>query len=94
MDLDGRRVLVELLGSMAYRRMVTELRKEVYTQEDYLTLARSLQLESFYTKITQKEDTDLRDIPERLLTTWAASRGLGLDKQAGQIFLPKIIFKL
>ena len=87
LDMDGRRVLVELLGSMSYRRMITELRKDVYTEEDYHDLARSLQLDTFYTEITNKEDTDLRDVPELLLTHWAAIRGLGLDKQElGRVF--------
>ena len=87
LDMDGRRVLVELLGSMAYRRMLTELRKDVFTEEDYNDLARSLQLESFYKEITKMEDTALRDIPELLLTHWAASQGLGLDKQElGRVF--------
>ena len=44
LDMDGRRVLVELLGSMSYRRMITELSKEVFTERDYHDLARSLQL--------------------------------------------------
>ena len=42
LDMDGRRVLVELLGSMSYRRMITELRKDLYTEEDYHDLARSV----------------------------------------------------
>ena len=85
LDMDGRRVLVELLGSMSYRRMITELRKEVFTEEDYHDLARSLQLETFYSEM--EDNTDLRDVPELLLTHWAASRGLGLDKQElGRVF--------
>ena len=87
MDLDGRRMLVEVLGSMAYRRMISELKKEVYTEKDYEDLATSLKLEQFFTEMTKKENTALRDIPERLLTHWAAARGLGLDKrELGRVF--------
>lgn len=48
MEEDGRKTLIELVGSVCYRRMVTELRKPVFSEDDYLDLARKLELEQFY----------------------------------------------
>ena len=48
MEEEGKKILIDLLGSVCYRRMVTELRKPVYSEDDYLDLARKLELEQFY----------------------------------------------
>ena len=48
MEEEGKKILVDLLGSVCYRRMVAELRKPVYSEDDYLELARKLDLEQFY----------------------------------------------
>ena len=72
MNQGGRTVLVDILGNMSYRKMISELRKESINSSDMENLSEKLKLREFFIELRNNESVTSADIPEILLTNWAA----------------------
>ena len=81
MERRGKRILEKALGTFGYKRMINELRKNVYTQSDHEDLAKHLDLLHFYVEVTKLESVGFREIPEVLLLRWAEDNNVMVDKQ-------------
>ena len=64
MDIRGKRILEKALGTFGYRRMIKELRRNVYSESDHYDLARHLDLIPFYQEVTKLEFISFKEIPE------------------------------
>ena len=52
------------MGSYGYKRMINELRKNVYSESDHEDLAKHLDLLAFYAELTEMNLVGLKEIPE------------------------------
>ena len=81
MERRGKRILEKALGTLGYKKLINELRKNVYTQSDHEDLAKHLDLLHFYVEVTKLELVGFREIPEVLLLRWAEDNNVMVDKQ-------------
>ena len=81
MERRGKRILEKALGTFGYKKLINELRKNVYTQSDHEDLAKHLDLLHFYVEVTKLELVGFREIPEVLLLRWAEDNNVMVDKQ-------------
>ena len=64
MENRGKRILEKALGTFGYRRMINELRRNVYTESDHRDLASHLDLLPFYQEVIKLEVISFKEIPE------------------------------